>query len=89
MPDRDRRDPVAAAIEHVAGRKLDDLELEAHTARGAQRECQQLAQAARPVDCQRSIAPAQIESLEQSRQSQPVIGVEMGEEDLGQIHQAD
>ena len=41
------------------------------------------------MDRQRPIAPAQIKGFEQPRQSQPVIGVEMGQEDLGQVHQAD
>ena len=89
MPDRDRRDPVPVAVEHDARLELDDLELEADPACGAQRQSEQLAQAAWPVDRQRPFAPAQIEGLQQPRQPEPVIGVEMGQEDLGQIHQAD
>ena len=49
----------------------------------------QLAQARRAVDGQRPLARAQVERLEQARQPEPVVGVEVGQEHLGQLGQPD
>ena len=53
------------------------------------RQRDQLAQPARAVDGQRPLAAAQVERLEQARQAEPVVGVEVGQEHLGQLGQPD
>ena len=55
---------------------------EADAAGGAHHDRQQLPEAARSVDRQRRLAPAQIEGLQQSRQPEPVVGVEVRDEHL-------
>ena len=49
----------------------------------------QRAQAGRAVDRQRLLAPAQAERLEQARQPEEVVGVEVADEDLLELEQAD
>jgi hypothetical protein len=41
------------------------------------------------VDLKRPLAAAEVERLQQSRQSEPVVGVEVGDEDLGQLGEPD
>ena len=80
MAHRHRRDPVAVTLEHVPRLELDNRELEADPAGDPQRERQQLAQTGRPVDRQRPLAAAQVEGLQQARQPEPVVGVEVGQD---------
>ena len=87
--DRHGGDPVPVAREHVARRELDQLRARSSRDRPAQRQAQQLAQPGRPVNRQRPLAAAQVEGLQQPGQAEPVIGVEVGQEDLGQVGQAD
>ena len=87
--DRDRRDLVAVALQQIAGRELDQIELVPDPAGGPQGEREQLAQAGRPVDRQRPLARAQVKGLQQPREAKPVVGVEVGQEHLGQLGQPD
>lgn len=80
---------VAVAAQAVAGLQLDELHRvgEAPVDR-AQRRHRPL-QAGRAVDRQRQVAAAQGERLEQARQAENVVGVEVREEDVGELWQAD
>ncbi len=89
MRDRHRRDPVPVALELVAGLELDQLELEAHGPRHPQRQAHQRPQPGRAADRQRDVAAAEVERLEHAGQAQPVVGVKVGEEDLGEVGQSD
>ena len=80
---------VTVTVQHVSGRQLEQLELEPDPARGAQSEREQRAQTRWAVDRERPLAPAEIECLQQARQAQPMISMEMGQVDLGEVEQPD
>ena len=50
---------------------------------------EQLLQAGRPVDLERDLTAPKRERLQHPRQAEVVVGVVVGEEDLGQLDQAD
>ncbi len=87
MGDRHRRDLVTVAIEHVARRELDQVELEPDPPGDPHGQRDQLAHAGRSVDGQRALPRAQVERLEQAGEAEPVVGVEVGQEHLGQLGQ--
>jgi hypothetical protein len=79
---------VVAAVEDVARPQLDELEgvreLAEHTAEGAE----ELDEAWRAVDSQRELAPPERERLQHPRQTEVVVGVEMGHEDFRELDEA-
>ena len=88
MRDGEGRDAVSPSRQDVAGFQLHQLELEPDVAGGPKRQRQQLAQTARARDPKRFLARAQIERLQHAGQPEPMIGVEVGQKDLGQLHQS-
>ncbi len=76
----DRGDRVAVALDALRGRQLDDAQLVRQTAIDDSHRPHQLYKPARPVHDQRLVAFAQREGLQHSRQPEPVIGVEVGDE---------
>ena len=82
-------DPVAVALELVVGLELDQLERERHPAHDRPQGCEQAAQPRRSVDGERPFALPQRERLEHPGQAEHVVGVEVGDEDLLQLDQAD
>ena len=80
-----RRDRVAVAGQQVTGGELDQLELVPYPARRAQRQGDQLAQARRTVDRKWPLPGSQVKGLQQPGESEPVVGVEVGQEHLGQL----
>ena len=84
-----RGDRVPVTLKRLAGLELREDQLKAHPARQPERTDDELPETWRTVDRERPLARAEIERLEQSRQSEPVVGVEMGDEDLVQVEQAD
>ena len=82
-------DRVAVAAQGLGGLELDQAQLERRAADHRAQGLEQPPQAGRPVDGERGLAPAQGEGLEHARQAQEVVGVEVGEEHLLEVHQAD
>ena len=87
--DGKRADVVAVARQDVAGAKLDELdgvrELPEHLPeRGVE-----VAEPGRPVDGERHVAHPQRERLEHPWQAEVVVGVEMRDEDLLEVDEAD
>ena len=89
MVDRDGDDLVAVAAHRLAGLELGDPQRVAQAAEGEAQGAEQLAQAARAVDRQRAVAVAQVERLQQARQPEPVVQVEVRDEDVVEVGQAD
>ena len=81
--------PVVAAVEHVAGAKLHELEVVGELAEDAPERSEEVGQAGRAVDDERDLAPPQREGLQHPRQAEVVVGVVVREEDLGELHQPD
>ena len=86
---RKREQPVVVALEHVARRELDELVRIRESAEDPSERAHQLAEAARAVDRQRQLATAQGEGLQHSREAEEMVGVEVGQEDLAQLDEAD
>ena len=88
MRHRDGGDFVSIALEHIAGRELDQLQLKAHPSGGAQRQRHELLETRWAVDRKWALARTEIERLQQPGQPEPMIGVEVGEEYLGEIRES-
>ena len=78
---------VAVEGEVVAGLDLGDRELVAEPAGEPPDDREQVARAGRPEEVQRRGAVAQVEGLEHPRQAEPVVEVEVREEDRGDLRQ--
>ena len=89
MGHREWRYPISLAVDHLSRLELGELELEADAAHRSHYDRHQLAEAAGAVNQQRFLSRAQIEGLEQSRQSQPVIGVVVGQKEVRKVGEAD
>ena len=90
MLDRESLDRVFAPLEPLPRLELDDCQRVREPPEERVQPLEQLAQAARPVDRQRRLVPAtQRERLQHPRQAEEVVGVEVREEDLLQVGQAD
>ena len=88
MGDWNRGNLVTVALQHVAGLKLDQPQVEGHSPGSPQRKHHQLAQALGSVDRERPLAPTKVERLQKSGQAKPVIGMEVSQEYLCQLGQA-
>jgi putative nucleotidyltransferase with HDIG domain len=82
-------DPVIAPVESVAGSQLDQLELVCELAENPPKRAEQLDESGRPVHGQRHLTPAERERLEHPGKAEVVVGVIVGDEDLGKLDQAD
>ena len=78
---------VAVEGDVVAGLDLGDRELVAETAGEPPDDREQVARAGRPEEVQRGGAVAQVEGLEHPRQAEPVVEVEVRQEDRGDLRQ--
>ena len=88
--DRESLDRVVAPLEPLPRLELDDRQRVREPPEERVQPLEQFAQAARPVDRQRRLVPAtQRERLQHPRQAEEVVGVEVREEDLLQVGQAD
>ena len=75
------------AADRLAGLEFDHLEREAELAVHAPHRAHQLGDAGGPVDRQRTFAIAQVEGLQQPRQPEPMIDVQVGDEDVREVAQ--
>ena len=82
-------DPVIAPVERVARSQLDQLELVRQLAEDPPKRPEQVDESRRPVHGQRHLPPAERERLEHARQTEVMVGVIVGDEDLGKLDQAD
>ena len=89
MVDGERADLVVAAVERVARRELDRLDRIGEVPEDTPQAREQVAQAGRAVDRQRHLAPAQREGLQHPRQAEVVVGVEVRQEDVLEVDEAD
>ena len=90
MLDRDPLDRVIAPLEPLPRLELDQRERIREPAEERVQPLEELAQAVRPVDRERRlVAAAQRERLQHPGQAEEVVGVEVREEDLLQVGQAD
>jgi len=87
--DREGDEVVVAALEHVAGSQLGQLELIGQLPEDPAQRAEEVLQPRRPVDRQRHLAAAQREGLQHPGQAEVVIGVKVRDEDLAQLDQAD
>ena len=87
--DREGDEVVVAALEHVAGRQLHQLERVGQLAEDPPQRAEELLQAGRPVDRQRQLAAAERERLQHPGQAEVVVGVEVRDEHLAQLDEAD
>ena len=87
--DVERDDAVFAAVEHVVGLQLDELEGIGEPPEDPAQRAEQVGEPARTVDGDRLLAPAQREGLQHPGQAEVVIRVEVREEDLGQLREPD
>jgi hypothetical protein len=88
--DRESLDRVVAALQPLPRLELDRCQRIREPADERPQLLEQLAQTPRPVDGERRlVATAQRERLQHPRQAEEVVCVEVGEEDLLQVGQAD
>ena len=85
----ERAQLVALARQHGVRRELDDGDLEREPAEDPAQRLEELVEAARPVQRQRQLAAAQGEGLEHPGQTEEVVGVKVGQEDLLQVDEAE
>ena len=78
----------AVVADRVAGVHFDQVEVVVGAADQPAQRLEEVVQAARPVDRQRLLAGGQVIGLEQPRQAEDVVGVEVGEVDLVDLGQA-
>jgi hypothetical protein len=81
----EHENPVAVAVERLAGPQLDELDRVRHLAEDAAQAPEQLPEPDRPVDGERDLALPQLERLQHSRQAEIVVGVEVADEDLFEV----
>jgi hypothetical protein len=86
---RKGRDPVAVALELAVRVELHQLDRERRFADHRRQSGEQGAQSGGPVDAERPFTPAQAEGLEHAGEPQHVVGVEVGDEHLFELHQPD
>ena len=87
--DAEGSDDVAVAAHRLAGLELDQLHVVGQLADDRAQHAHEVAQAGRPVDGQRAVAVAQGEGLEQAGDAQPVVQMEVREEqrvEVGEAH---
>ena len=89
MSPRHRRDRVAIALEGLSRLEFHEDQLKADPSRDAECGDEQLPQSRRSVDRKRTVTRAQVECLQQPWQSEPVVGVEVRDEDLVEVHETD
>jgi hypothetical protein len=86
---RERRQPVAVALERVARRKLDEANLIRQPADDTPERRHQVDQPARAVHVERLLPPTEGERLEHPRQAQHMVGMKVRQKDLAEVDQAD
>ena len=89
MVDREGADLVVAAVDHVARLELDRLDRVGEAAEDPPQRREQVAEPGRAVEAERQLAAAQREALQHPRQPEEVIGVEVGQEDVLEVGEAD
>jgi hypothetical protein len=87
--DLEGRDPVTVALQLVIRLDLGELHAEREPADHRLEQRVHAPQAARPVDRERALALAEREGLQHPRQAEHVVGVEVGDEQLLELDQAD
>ncbi len=87
--DLERRNPVAVALELVVRLELDEADREGEPADHRPQLLEQAPQPARPVHGELALALAQGERLEHPGQAEHVVGVEVRDQDLLELDQAD
>ncbi len=80
-------DLVPIVADRLAGRQLDQVETEAQPSDERLEVGEQVAQPRRPADPQRPLAVGQVVALQQPREAEDVVGVEVGEVDLVDLGQ--
>ncbi len=80
--DRERLDRVAVEADAAAGLELVDLDRVADAADDPVEAVEEVGQPRRPVDDQRLLAVLHVPGLEQAREAEVVVGVQVGDEDL-------
>ena len=82
-------DPVITPVERVARSQLDQLEVVRQLAEDPAKLAEQIDEPRWPVHGERHLAAAQRERLEHARKAEVMVGVIVGDEDLGKLDQAD
>ena len=82
-------DLVVVVLDRLAGGQLDQLEAEAEPADQRLQDSEELLQTRRPVDDERPLAVGQVIGLQQPRQAEDVVGVEVGQVDRVDLGQPD
>jgi hypothetical protein len=85
----ERDDPVVAAVERVAGPKLDELHRVRELPKYAPQYLEQLDEPRRPVHRERNFPPAQRERLQHPGQAEIVVCVVVREKHLRKLDEAD
>ena len=89
MGHREHTQLVAVAVELLPGAQLHDLDPVAELSEHTPQRIEQVPETGRAVDRERKIALPERESLQHSRQAEVVVGVEMGDEHLPEVDEAD
>ena len=89
MVDGEGADLVVAAVDHVTRPELDRLDGIGQVAEDAPQAGEQVAEAGGAVERQRHLATAEREGLQHAGQAEVVVGVEVRQEDVLEVDQAD
>ena len=89
VADGERDDLEVVAAHRLVGLEVADRHAVARAPVDRPQALEQRARAGRAVDGQRLVAVAQLEGLQHAREAEPVVGVQVGQEDIGQVGEAD
>jgi hypothetical protein len=89
MAHGERDDLQVVAAHRLVGLEVADRQAVARAAVDRPQALEQRGRAGRPVDGERLLAVAQLEGLQHARQPEPVVGVQVGEKDVGQVGEPD
>ena len=89
VADGERDDLQVVAADRLVGLEVADRQAVARAAEDRAHALEQGARAGRAVDGQRLLAVAQLEGLQHPRQPEPVVGVQVRQEDVGQVGEPD
>ena len=89
MSDRKRGDAISISRDLLPRLELGELEFEVDAADGAHHDCHELPEPSGAVNMERFLPRAQVEGLEQAGQTEPMVGVIVGEEEIREVGQAD
>jgi putative nucleotidyltransferase with HDIG domain len=87
--DLESPDPVVAPVELVAGAELDEVEVVRQLPEDAPQSAEEVGEPGRPIDDERHLPASERERLQHPGEAEVVVGVVVGQEDLGELDQTD